>query len=304
MGEQYRSNPGITIKLFNTLVKPILTYMAELWGCLKIPKNDPIGTFQMKFLKELLGVHIKTTNTCVLLETGEVPLGLFAKKHCIKNWARIKKGVANRPLIVSVLESQTGALPWPEGIKTEFFSVGLGGLFSRVRTVKTNVGEAYFARKLDIFYQTAFSQLNDQNSKLRTYGKIKKESGFENYLNRIPIKDRTAFTKLRLSNHQLNIEKMRHQFPRPPEAERLCPFCPGLVESEIHFLLNCTTFSAHRTPLLSLAEDIRPGYDALDDLEKFKLLMTDDTIIKTTAKYIRTAFEVREFLMRPHKCNG
>ena len=56
--------------------------------------------------------------------------------------------------------------------------------------------------------------------------------------------------------------------------------------------------------LLSLAENIRPGYGALGDLEKFKLLMTEDTIIKTTAKYVRTAFEVREFLMGPHKCNG
>ena len=54
MREHFRSNPSITIKLFNTLVKPILTYMPELWGCLKMPKNDPVSTFQTKFLKELL----------------------------------------------------------------------------------------------------------------------------------------------------------------------------------------------------------------------------------------------------------
>ena len=83
MGEHFRSNPSITIKLFNTLVKPILTYMSELWGCLKMPKNDPISTFQTKFLKELLGVNGKTTNTCVFLETGEIPLSLFAQKNCI-----------------------------------------------------------------------------------------------------------------------------------------------------------------------------------------------------------------------------
>ena len=80
MGEHFRTNPSITIKLFNSLVRPILTYMAELWGCLKMPKNDPISNFQMKFLKELLGVNIKTTNTCILLETGEIPLNIFAKK--------------------------------------------------------------------------------------------------------------------------------------------------------------------------------------------------------------------------------
>ena len=45
MGEHFRLNPGITIKLFNTLVKPILTYMAELWGCLKTPKMTRLAVF-------------------------------------------------------------------------------------------------------------------------------------------------------------------------------------------------------------------------------------------------------------------
>ena len=304
MGEQYRSNPGITIKLFNTLVKPILMYMAELWGCLKAPKGDPVDTFQMKFLKELLGVNIRTTNACVLLETGEIPLSFLAKKLCIKNWTRIKRGRANGPLVVSARESQGGGLPWAELIKTELFSNGLGGLFTNVKTTKRNICETYMRRKLDMFYQGAFSQLVDPSSKLRTYGKIKTGSGFEGYLNHIPVRDRTAFTRLRLSNHQLMIEKMRHQVPKPPEGDRRCPFCPDLVEDEIHFLLDCPTFAVHRAPLILLAADTIPEYSTFDSTKKFVTLMTDFTIIKATAKYIRTAFEVREFLTRPHKCNG
>ena len=304
MGEHFRTNPSITIKLFNTLVRPILTYMSELWGCLKMPKNDPISNFQMSFLKEILGVNIKTTNTGVLLETGEIPINLLAKKLCIKNWVRIKKGHANMPLIDSTKESQNDNHPWSEQIRTEFFSNGLGGLFSQVKTTKTNVCSAYFKRKLDIFYQSAFSQLNDQNSKLRTYGLLKKESGFENYLNNLSVRDRTAFTRLRLSNHSLMIEKMRHQFPKPPETDRRCPFCPNFVENEIHFLLVCPTFSIHRENLISLATRTIPNFRTLNDNEKFLVLMTENSIIKETAKYLKTTFEVREFLTRPHKCNG
>jgi hypothetical protein len=304
MGEHFRSNPSITIKLFNTLVKPILTYMSEQWGCLKMPKNNPISTFQTKFLKELLGVNATTTNTCVFLETGEIPLYLFAQKNCIKNWTRIKKGLANAPLTVSAHESQNENHPWSELIKTELFSIGLGGLFSQVKTTKTNISSTYFRRKLDIFYQNAFSQLNDQSSKLRMYGKIKKESGFETYLDKIPIKDRTAFTRLRLSNHQLMIEKMRHQFPKPPEAERRCPFCPDHVEDEVHFLLHCPTFSLHRNALLSLATSTIVDFDSLSDIEKFEIFMTEENFAKMAAKYIRTAFEVREFLIKPHRSNG
>ena len=231
-------------------------------------------------------------------------MNIFAKKLCIKNWVRIKKGTANIPLIGSTQESQNEKYPWSELIRADFFSIGLGGLFSQVKTTKSNVCNVYFRRKLDIFYQTAFAQLNDPNSKLRTYGLIKKESGFEMYLDKIPFRDRVALTKLRLSSHQLMIEKMRHQFPKPPESERLCPFCKNLVENEIHFLLTCPTFSIHREQLISLATNTIPSYETLNITEKFQTLMTENTMIQTTAKYIRTAFDVREFLTRPHKRTG
>ena len=55
--------------------------MSELRGSLKMPKNDPISNFQMSFLKEILGVNIKTTNTGVLLETGEIQLNILGRKH-------------------------------------------------------------------------------------------------------------------------------------------------------------------------------------------------------------------------------
>ena len=67
----------------------------------------------------------------VFLETGEVLFGLFANNIVIKTGHEV--------------------LPKSEQIKTELFSNGLGGLFSRVRTTKSNICEAYFCRKLDIF---------------------------------------------------------------------------------------------------------------------------------------------------------
>ena len=124
------------------------------------------------------------------------------------------------------------------------------------------------------------------------------------YLNQIPAKDKTEFTRLRLSNHQLMIEKMRHQFPKPPEAERRCPFCPDHVEDEVHFLLHCPTFSLHRNALLSLATSTIVDFDSLSDIEKFEIFMTEENFAKMAAKYIRTAFEVREFLIKPHRSNG
>ena len=89
----------------------------------------------------------------------------------------------------------------------------------------------------DIFHQHAFSDINRSDSRLRTYGILKLEPGFENYLNELKsIKERTALTKFRLSNHVLMIEKGRHK--KIDRTLRYCPFCPGVVEDEKHFLLH------------------------------------------------------------------
>lgn len=67
-----------------------------------MPKNNPIEIVQQSFYKQLLGVQKQTTNVGVLLEMGEVPLKLYAKKMAISNWTRIAtKKKANELLIKS-----------------------------------------------------------------------------------------------------------------------------------------------------------------------------------------------------------
>ena len=99
------------------------------------------------------------------------------------------------------------------------------------------------------------------------------------------------------------MKKIRHQFPKPPESERRCPFCPDHVEDEIHFFLHRPTFSLQRNALLSLATSAIVDFDSLSYIEKSEISMTDKNFAKTAAKHIRTAFEVREFLIKPHRSN-
>ena len=146
MGEYFRLKPNISIKLFNTLVKPVLLYMTDLWGCLKMPKNDPIDALQIKFLNQLLGVQTQTTNIGVLLETGELPLSIFAKKNSIKNWTRIIRNKANKLTQVSVENAGIDRLVWFEKIKDELFSIGLGEVFMSVKDTSNHTEQIYFRR--------------------------------------------------------------------------------------------------------------------------------------------------------------
>ena len=40
-----------TISLFDALIKPILLYGSDFWGCLKGPKNNPIENLHMQFCR-------------------------------------------------------------------------------------------------------------------------------------------------------------------------------------------------------------------------------------------------------------
>ena len=89
LGKFFRKDVKTSLNLFNTLVKPILLYSTDFWGCLKMPKNNPIENVQIRFYKELFGVQKQSTNVGVLLELGEIPITIYAKKGCIKNFGRV-----------------------------------------------------------------------------------------------------------------------------------------------------------------------------------------------------------------------
>ena len=80
MGTYFRKYPLIAIKLFRSLVEPILLYASDFWGILKMPTNNPIENSFMSFCKQLLGVQKQTSNVGVLLELGQIPLMTLAKK--------------------------------------------------------------------------------------------------------------------------------------------------------------------------------------------------------------------------------
>ena len=78
MGISFHTYPQESLLLFDSLIKPILLYGSDFWGCLPAPKNNPIEKMQLMFCKHMLGVHKNTTTEGVLFELGRLPLQLFA----------------------------------------------------------------------------------------------------------------------------------------------------------------------------------------------------------------------------------
>ena len=299
MGEMFYKHVTTSLKLFDTLIKPILTYMSDFWGCLKMPKSNPIDIFQSKFLKQLLGVQIQTSNIGVLLETGRVPLSIFAKKNCIRNWSRITKNKCNKILQYAYMNMASNELEWYTKIRQELATVGLYGLFLNQQKNNVLVENIAFNRFVDIFHQNAFAEIKSDSSKLRTYSLFKTEIGYENYLSEITsVYERKSLTKFRLSNHTLMIEKGRHL--RIDRHSRLCKFC-SQVEDEIHFLIKCKTFELHRKKLFETASNDIFYFNHLSDQAKFIVLLKNPAIVHYTSDYVHKTLGIRDFLLEEHK---
>ena len=161
----------------------------------------------IRFCKELLGVQRQTTNIGVLLELGRIPIMIYGIKNCIKNWSWIHiLGKANEIVLLTHRMSINCSLKWSQDAKCCLDKSGIGsGSKSEV------IFNMIFKRLMDTFYQEAFRDINRDGSKLRTFAKLKTDIGMPKYLTHSQhIDSRIALAKIRVSNHDLMIEKGRH----------------------------------------------------------------------------------------------
>ena len=108
------------------------------------------------------------------------------------------------------------------------------------------------------------------------------------------MEHRIKYTKFRLSNHNLMIEKGRYMGIK--SKERVCPFCTYGVEDEIHFLLDCYLYSAIRDTFLRKVDRENFFFKFLLREQKFWYLMTN--FPHEASDFIFKSFELRDFLLQ------
>jgi hypothetical protein len=309
------SSYNCSIKLFTSLIQPILSYGSEVWApyLLKTLNNTnflticdklPSETLHIKVCKLILGVHKKATNNAVRGELGRFPILITMLSLAIKYWWSLNdkcmKG-CHSLVIDALIDNRklcdTGIFSWSSGIKGLFNLINRLDIWNKPNCIQRSSINNVISSNLELVYSNLwYNHINNLQVKLRSYCLFKKSFSLENYVVMFYRSARSHFTKLRISAHNLMIEKGRHVSPKIEPHNRICTLCNlNSVEDEFHFIMECPFYSTLRIDLLNVFSDIY-NLNSMSNIDIFKLIMSvsDYDCIIPVIKYVRHAFEARQ----------
>jgi len=275
------------LKLFDSMVSPIMNYGAEIWGFHKAPDIERVHT---RFLKQVLRVRQQTANAAVYGELCRYPFKIIRQIRILKYWYKIIGKPDSLMYKLFTLTDQNGNLlnEWSKQVRTLLDSLGFSYLWNNFNVSKLQL-DSVIQRVYDFYFQHWYAEVRD-SSKLETFHKIKASYKIETYLQCINnCKHRIALTRFRCSAHKLAIEEGR--FRNIEREHRKCLYCKmNSIENEYHFLMVCPYYRDLRMRF------IPKYYYTWPTIQKFKNLMqTENTkLIKQVSEFVYLAFLQRD----------
>ena len=256
----------VSNNLFDKLVRPVLTYNSEISfmdghlpyyrAKIRGEKNEknvdpfyfidktPFEKVHLNFCKFQLGVKKSASNIGARAELGRLPIEHFVLTQSLIYLARLNTEKIN-PLLKEAFElskslNSSGTYSWYTYIKN---IVHDDDLFSKIENCK-NLKEVHSIKiQVKRYIEEKYKSLvhnklysYDETNKLCFYKEIKQSLNKEFYLTYHDFSIRKCFSKLRISDHNLEIERGRYF--KIPRKDRLCKFC-HIIETEDHFILHC-----------------------------------------------------------------
>ena len=135
MGDHFRDDVQLTMKIFDTVISPILTYGSDVWGVDHDGKleNDPIEFVQTKFIRWLLGVNEFCSSNACRSEVGRFPVRTKTKCRAIKYWLKFCEPEHQNKLSGIAFTGQIGQDKkelWSSKLKRLLNLAGLGDIWS------------------------------------------------------------------------------------------------------------------------------------------------------------------------------
>ena len=311
-------NPSLPLKVFDSTIRPIITYGSEVWShqyikFLQKPiqiDKAPFESINNRFCKYVMGLPKQATNFGIKAELGRNPIFSYICAQSVKYWIRLLN-LPNDRLLKSAYMSEIqlyskGNCTWLDFIEKVLEISGIKNIWQNqsnihgtgkpninIQSVKTKVVDSI----TQLYYADEFKRINC-NSKLRLYKEFKGNYNIENYVNiyNVPLHYRKLYCAFRLSCHDLEIERGRYARPRISPEKRICKICTKAPETEDHFIIFCQAYSDLRTKMYADIAQIDSSFTRINAQDRFKFLMTtkNHNIIINVMKYIYSAYKIRK----------
>lgn len=250
--------------LFDALVKPVLLYGCQIIAphyktinylskskedtssenFLRYIAQDHYEKFHLKFIKWSLSVHSKASNLGCWGDSGRYPLFFEAIKLALDYFEHVSDCYNNNDcslLAASFAVQKELNLDWYSNIlklKARFTSNSVPHTPTASTRKSTLLAECMRQE-----FVKHWKQAKNASPKLEFYNQIKENFATEEYLSKISNpQHRASFTRLRISAHNLYVERGRYETPAIPREDRWCIYCyfnygHKCIEDEHHVLL-------------------------------------------------------------------
>ena len=297
------------------MIEPILTYNCEIaqayipkaWNYTKFKHNmwkigDTLNKVIIGFLRQLLGVHKKTTNMAIQAETGKNPISIKIFISIIKYWLRLFT-CENKLLIearkVNMEQYQNGQQSWMRIVQYLLQVTNMQEINPSENIKENNKISTNFQQKINSVFKEWWETqaIVSGENKLDFYYKYKKAFNYETYLDNVPKHLRIHMTRLRTSSHILPIEVQRYKKIKVNRENRKCQIC-NLVEmgDEEHYLLRCNNINISNARN-SFFEKIRKDISQFDKFTNNNIIdycmnMSDINIQMPMAIYVKNILSI------------
>ena len=225
--------------LFDSQVKPMLLYAAEIWGNSKESITEKVHMFAAR---KLLGVSAKTPKTLIYGELNRYPLNIDGKLRTIKYWFKLNEMQDSRIPKQAYFRQErelNTENSWAKGVKDLLESNGYGYVWLNQGVYqKRSFLKSLRQRLIDQYWQQWHEKVEGKD-RFKKYRQFKGAHGDEPYLREITItKFRKIFTKLRLGIIDLQCNKTFLD----ANIDTKCKVCNQGVEDEKHLLFDCPAY--------------------------------------------------------------
>ena len=233
--------PEVFFKIFDSKIQPILLYSSEIWGLYKLEHLEKV---HLLACKRFLGVPLKTPNKMIYGDLGRYPLYINSSVNCLRYWFKLLE-MDNKRITYSAYQmlldsDKDGKYCWVSKIREILCETGFSFVWLQQGVGDTKHFLQIFRQRLvDMFIQEWSGTIRDRE-RYDAYRTFKTVFEKEKYISDIEI----YCFRVAISQIRFNVLPLNNNIYRYSEVvqKKNCPFCKTVLETEHHFLYQCSMY--------------------------------------------------------------